>query len=172
MTRTKAATLLLGWCRTKESQEPTSGPLETPVNATGRLRRPMSVTDATSLSRYILKLGKAVGGTFGKPLGPARAFDFSLQVFQEVGPGLGMLAFDHGALFRAVIQNALHSISIESDDSVNWRRASPDSICRSLCCVVVSYCLSLLAVHGCQALIAPSGLGNGYRRPSAVLGLR
>ena len=36
-----------------------------------------------------------------------------------------MLAFDHGALFRAVIQNALHSISIESDDSVNGAERVP-----------------------------------------------
>ena len=35
-------------------------------------------------SRYILKLGKAVGGTFGKPLGTARAFDFSLQVSKKL----------------------------------------------------------------------------------------
>jgi hypothetical protein len=42
-----------------------------------------------------------------------------LKVLKEVGPALGVLSFDEAALVCAVIENALHAISIEADDSVN-----------------------------------------------------
>lgn len=47
------------------------------------------------------------------------AFDLALKVLKEVGPALGVLSFDEAALVCAVIENALHAISIEADDSVN-----------------------------------------------------
>jgi hypothetical protein len=45
--------------------------------------------------------------------------DLPLKVLKEVRPALGMLSFGEAALVRAVIQNALHPISIEADNSVN-----------------------------------------------------
>jgi hypothetical protein len=48
-----------------------------------------------------------------------RAFDLALKVLKEVGPALGMLSFDEAALVCAVIENALHPISIKTDNSVN-----------------------------------------------------
>jgi hypothetical protein len=48
-----------------------------------------------------------------------RAFDLPLKVFKEVRPTLGMLSFDEAALVCAVIENALHPISIEANNSVN-----------------------------------------------------
>src|SRR4030095_10876238 len=54
----------------------------------------------------------------GLPLGE-RAFDLPLKGFQEGPPSLGMLSFDEAALFCAVIENALHPISIEANNSVN-----------------------------------------------------
>ena len=42
-----------------------------------------------------------------------------LKVLKEVGPALRMLSFDEAALVCAVIENALHPISIKTDNSVN-----------------------------------------------------
>jgi len=39
-------------------------------------------------------------------------FDLALKVLKEVGPALGMLSFDEAALVCAVIENALHPLSI------------------------------------------------------------
>jgi hypothetical protein len=48
-----------------------------------------------------------------------------LQVLKEVGPRFSMLPFDEGAAGRAMIQNALHPISIEAHDSVNRAECVP-----------------------------------------------
>ena len=47
------------------------------------------------------------------------AFDLALKVLKEIGPALGMLSFDEAALVCAVIENALHPLSIEANNSVN-----------------------------------------------------
>jgi hypothetical protein len=47
------------------------------------------------------------------------AFDLPLKVFKEVRPTLRMFSFDEAALVCAVIENALHPLSIEANNSVN-----------------------------------------------------
>ena len=42
-----------------------------------------------------------------------------MKVLKEVGPTLGMLSFDEATLVCTVIENALHPISIKTDNSVN-----------------------------------------------------
>ena len=42
-----------------------------------------------------------------------------MKVLKEVGPALGMLSFDEAAVVCAVIEDALHPISIEADNPVN-----------------------------------------------------
>ena len=42
-----------------------------------------------------------------------------MKVLKEVRPTLGMLSFNEAALVSTVIENALHPISIKTDNSVN-----------------------------------------------------
>jgi hypothetical protein len=53
------------------------------------------------------------------PIDAKGGFDRALKVLKEVGPTLGMLSFDEATLVCTVIENALHPISIKTDNSVN-----------------------------------------------------
>ncbi|WP_147157208.1 hypothetical protein [Reyranella soli] len=46
-----------------------------------------------------------------------------MKVLKEVRPTLGMLSFNEAALVSTVIENALHPVAIEANNSIN--RAEP-----------------------------------------------